>query len=198
MISFCDPCIVTTTVVVVNFLLNLFLLFLEYPVGICDRGGDGWRECGMQYTVHSTKLHWSSIISFIKSLALIVTSSGCQAAQRTTNGDARPPRQVYGPRAEQVNFFLCFMVTTVIVRCLNQRHRQFCLTLCFTGYWNWIWIWKKIIFVFCHKRYIPTAAAFGGLCIGALSVLADFMGEFIEFNLYPPPLTGFLVMALAL
>ena len=27
------------------------------------------------------------------------------------------------------------------------------------------------------NRYIPTAAAFGGLCIGALSVLADFMGE---------------------
>jgi len=26
------------------------------------------------------------------------------------------------------------------------------------------------------QRYIPTAAAFGGLCIGALSVLADFMG----------------------
>jgi len=26
------------------------------------------------------------------------------------------------------------------------------------------------------KRYIPTAAAFGGLCIGALSVMADFMG----------------------
>jgi len=25
-------------------------------------------------------------------------------------------------------------------------------------------------------RYIPTAAAFGGLCIGALSVIADFMG----------------------
>lgn len=25
-------------------------------------------------------------------------------------------------------------------------------------------------------RYIPTAAAFGGLCIGALSVLADFLG----------------------
>jgi len=25
-------------------------------------------------------------------------------------------------------------------------------------------------------RYIPTAAAFGGLCIGALSVMADFMG----------------------
>jgi len=25
-------------------------------------------------------------------------------------------------------------------------------------------------------RYIPTAAAFGGLCIGMLSVLADFMG----------------------
>ncbi len=28
------------------------------------------------------------------------------------------------------------------------------------------------------NRYIPTAAAFGGLCIGALSVLADFMGKF--------------------
>ena len=26
------------------------------------------------------------------------------------------------------------------------------------------------------NRYIPTAAAFGGLCIGALTVLADFMG----------------------
>ncbi|KAI0990268.1 hypothetical protein GJ496_000647 [Pomphorhynchus laevis] len=27
------------------------------------------------------------------------------------------------------------------------------------------------------NRYIPTAAAFGGLCIGALSVLADFIGK---------------------
>jgi len=26
------------------------------------------------------------------------------------------------------------------------------------------------------NRYIPTAAAFGGLCIGALSVSADFIG----------------------
>jgi protein transport protein SEC61 subunit alpha len=26
------------------------------------------------------------------------------------------------------------------------------------------------------KRYIPTAAAFGGLCIGTLSIVADFMG----------------------
>jgi protein transport protein SEC61 subunit alpha len=26
------------------------------------------------------------------------------------------------------------------------------------------------------NRYIPTAAAFGGLCIGALSIFADFMG----------------------
>src|SRR5437870_1083495 len=26
------------------------------------------------------------------------------------------------------------------------------------------------------NRYIPTAAAFGGLCIGALSILADFLG----------------------
>ena len=26
------------------------------------------------------------------------------------------------------------------------------------------------------RRYIPTAAAFGGLCIGGLTVFADFMG----------------------
>lgn len=26
------------------------------------------------------------------------------------------------------------------------------------------------------QRYIPTAAAFGGMCIGALSIVADFMG----------------------
>lgn len=26
------------------------------------------------------------------------------------------------------------------------------------------------------NRYIPTAAAFGGLCIGALTIVADFMG----------------------
>lgn len=29
------------------------------------------------------------------------------------------------------------------------------------------------VFIF---RYIPTAAAFGGLCIGGLSVMADFLG----------------------
>ncbi len=26
------------------------------------------------------------------------------------------------------------------------------------------------------NRYIPTAAAFGGMCIGGLSIIADFMG----------------------
>ena len=30
---------------------------------------------------------------------------------------------------------------------------------------------KKVL-----KRYIPTAAVFGGMCIGALTVVADFMG----------------------
>jgi protein transport protein SEC61 subunit alpha len=34
------------------------------------------------------------------------------------------------------------------------------------------------------NRYIPTAAAFGGLCIGALSVMADFMGMYISLNTY--------------
>ncbi len=33
-----------------------------------------------------------------------------------------------------------------------------------------IYIW------FTVHRYIPTAAAFGGLCIGGLSVMADFLG----------------------
>ena len=28
------------------------------------------------------------------------------------------------------------------------------------------------------NRYIPTAAAFGGMCIGALSIFADFMGAY--------------------
>ena len=28
------------------------------------------------------------------------------------------------------------------------------------------------------NRYIPTAAAFGGMCIGALTIVADFMGTF--------------------
>ena len=26
------------------------------------------------------------------------------------------------------------------------------------------------------NRYIPTAAAFGGMCIGALTIISDFMG----------------------
>jgi protein transport protein SEC61 subunit alpha len=29
---------------------------------------------------------------------------------------------------------------------------------------------------FLVNRYIPTAAAFGGMCIGALTIIADFMG----------------------
>lgn len=32
------------------------------------------------------------------------------------------------------------------------------------------------------NRYIPTAAAFGGLCIGALSVMADFMGRLLNID----------------
>lgn len=30
------------------------------------------------------------------------------------------------------------------------------------------------------ERYIPTAAVVGGLCIGALSVLADFLGKYTK------------------
>ena len=37
------------------------------------------------------------------------------------------------------------------------------------------------------NRYIPTAAAFGGLCIGALSVIADFLGECIYFMVHCTP-----------
>lgn len=44
---------------------------------------------------------------------------------------------------------------------------------------------QQMILVACHDqatmrqyldKYIPTAAAFGGLCIGALSVFADLLG----------------------
>lgn len=35
------------------------------------------------------------------------------------------------------------------------------------------WIGKIIIF---NRRYIPTAALLGGMCIGALTIFADFMG----------------------
>lgn len=34
----------------------------------------------------------------------------------------------------------------------------------------------SLLCVFGVSRYIPTAAAFGGLCIGGLSVMADFLG----------------------
>lgn len=34
------------------------------------------------------------------------------------------------------------------------------------------------------NRYIPTAAAFGGMCIGALTIVADFMVH--TFNLHLP------------
>lgn len=36
------------------------------------------------------------------------------------------------------------------------------------------------------NRYIPTAAAFGGLCIGALSVTADFMGGLLFCIFFSP------------
>ena len=40
------------------------------------------------------------------------------------------------------------------------------------------------------NRYIPTAAAFGGLCIGALSVLADFLGKPLHYNVLLYFVTG--------
>lgn len=43
--------------------------------------------------------------------------------------------------------------------CLSQGHRDTVQSL------------KKEL-----NRYIPTAAAFGGMCIGALTIVADFMG----------------------
>jgi protein transport protein SEC61 subunit alpha len=33
------------------------------------------------------------------------------------------------------------------------------------------------------KRYIPIAASFGGICIGSLTILADFMGAIGSGNL---------------
>jgi protein transport protein SEC61 subunit alpha len=44
------------------------------------------------------------------------------------------------------------------------------------------------------KRYIPIAATFGGMCIGALTIVADFLGAigsgtyfFISFRYRYPP-----------
>lgn len=33
------------------------------------------------------------------------------------------------------------------------------------------------------KRYIPIAATFGGMCIGALTIVADFLGAIGSGNL---------------
>ena len=46
------------------------------------------------------------------------------------------------------------------------------------------------------NRYIPTAAAFGGLCIGALSVLADFLGMKVHVP-SPDLFHGFLFICLS-
>ena len=43
--------------------------------------------------------------------------------------------------------------------------------LVFVGYRSDQQTMKEVL-----DRYIPTAAAFGGLCIGALSVMADLLG----------------------
>lgn len=38
------------------------------------------------------------------------------------------------------------------------------------------------------NRYIPTAAAFGGMCIGALTIVADFLGAIGSGGAPAPPL----------
>jgi hypothetical protein len=38
------------------------------------------------------------------------------------------------------------------------------------------------------NRYIPTAAAFGGMCIGALTIVADFLGAIGSGGCCPPVL----------
>ena len=38
------------------------------------------------------------------------------------------------------------------------------------------WHVREYSLVRPHHRYIPIAAAFGGMCIGALTIVADFMG----------------------
>ena len=36
--------------------------------------------------------------------------------------------------------------------------------------------WREDKMIDVLRMYIPTAAAFGGACIGALTIIADFMG----------------------
>jgi protein transport protein SEC61 subunit alpha len=35
------------------------------------------------------------------------------------------------------------------------------------------------------KRYIPIAATFGGMCIGALTIIADFLGAIGSGTIHP-------------
>lgn len=60
---------------------------------------------------------------------------------------------------------LC-VCSAVVAPCFIHRHPDVSLL-----------VTTKPLFVFDPAlRYIPTAAAFGGMCIGALTIIADFMG----------------------
>lgn len=65
----------------------------------------------------------------------------------------------------------CFLavVVTAVVAPLTQRQAQGWGLV--QGHRDTVQSLKKEL-----NRYIPTAAAFGGMCIGALTIVADFMG----------------------
>ena len=79
---------------------------------------------------------------------LRLIGQGCfKATQGTGNGHARIPRLFNDPRIEQVNTRPYDVIFYTFQHLLHH-----------------------------HFRYIPTAAWFGGMCIGALSVMADALG----------------------
>lgn len=82
-----------------------------------------------------------------------LSTSGSKAAEGAADGDEGAQGDVDGARAEQVT------------RTLEESD------LC-----CWLPDHTQRVHAGSLCRYIPTAAAFGGLCIGGLSVMADFLG----------------------
>ena len=72
----------------------------------------------------------------------------------------------------------CTFRFTILVRLVSQYlYVSFHNTLCFVSQYLYVSVHNTACFVSqVLERYIPTAAAFGGMCIGALTVAADFLG----------------------
>ena len=83
-----------------------------------------------------------------------------------------PPPPLHSPTK------YCTFRFTILVRLVSQYlYVSFHNTLCFVSQYLYVSVHNTACFVSqVLERYIPTAAAFGGMCIGALTVAADFLG----------------------